>query len=372
MSAGFFSVAGGLLLVHAVLLLLNAHAGQCGCYKRIFSFGDAMIDTGNFVQLAAGKAASSKFKEAPYGMTFFRHPTGRICDGRVLIDFYAEALQLPLIPPYVPEKDSGQFPHGANFAVYGASAMGEGYNGHNDTVTSPWPLGQQTTWFEEMLQRIAPGGNGAKVRQILAESLIVMGEIGAIDYSSWFDVGGASEDAVDVIPDVITYISHFIEEMILNQGAKAFLVPNILPMGCRPSYLSRFRSSNHSEYDENGCLRWFNDFSQKHNQALAMNMGWLRRTYPNVTFIYADYYGAAMEFISNPGRFDIGDPLLACCGGDGPYHTGGECNSTAKIWGDPAHFASWDGVQLTEKAYSIIAEGVLNGKFANPPFPLRC
>ncbi|WVZ78593.1 hypothetical protein U9M48_026282 [Paspalum notatum var. saurae] len=60
-------------------------------------------------------------------------------------------------------------------------------------------------------------------------------------------------------------------------------------------------------------------------------MNYLRGTYPAVKFIYADYYGAAMEFIKNPGRFGIGDPLVAYCGGDGPYHTGGECNSTAKI-----------------------------------------
>ncbi|WVZ78736.1 hypothetical protein U9M48_026396 [Paspalum notatum var. saurae] len=66
MNGDSFSVAA-VLLVHAVLLLRNAHAGLCGCYKRIFSFGDAMIDTGNFVHLATGKAASSKDKEPPYG-----------------------------------------------------------------------------------------------------------------------------------------------------------------------------------------------------------------------------------------------------------------------------------------------------------------
>ncbi|WVZ78735.1 hypothetical protein U9M48_026395 [Paspalum notatum var. saurae] len=276
----------------------------------------------------------------------------------------------PLIPPFLPEKDSGQFPHGANFAVYGGSARG---NGFNHIVTLPWHLGVQTDWFQDMLRRIAPPGDkGAKVRQILAESLIIMGEIGATDYSSWFDAGGAREDAVDFIQDVIIDIGHFIEKMIVNQGAKAFLVPNMLPMGCRPSYLSRFGSHNHKEYDEHGCLRWFNAFSRNHNQALGRFIDVLRRSYPNVKFICADYYGAAMEFIKNPGRFGIGDPLVACCGGGGPYHTDAECNSTAKIWGDPAHFASWDGVQLTEKAYNIIAQGVLNGQFANPPFPLRC
>lgn len=37
----------------------------------------------------AGKAAS-KYKERPYGMTLFKNATGRVCDGRVLIDFYGE------------------------------------------------------------------------------------------------------------------------------------------------------------------------------------------------------------------------------------------------------------------------------------------
>jgi hypothetical protein len=67
----------------SVVLLLNAPAGRCGCYKRIFSFGDSLIDTGNF-------ARSGPIMEYPFGMTYFHHPTGRISDGRVLIDFYGE------------------------------------------------------------------------------------------------------------------------------------------------------------------------------------------------------------------------------------------------------------------------------------------
>lgn len=41
----------------------------------------------------------------------------------------AEALQLPLIPPILPKKDSGEFPHGANFATVGATARGLRYSG---------------------------------------------------------------------------------------------------------------------------------------------------------------------------------------------------------------------------------------------------
>ena len=82
------SQMGSSILLVSVVLLLNSPAGLCGCYKRIFTFGDSIIDTGNFVHMSGN--GSSRYKELPYGMTFFKNATGRICDGRVLVDFYGE------------------------------------------------------------------------------------------------------------------------------------------------------------------------------------------------------------------------------------------------------------------------------------------
>ncbi|KAL5681415.1 hypothetical protein ACJX0J_007800, partial [Zea mays] len=287
------SILAVLIVYVSVVLLLNSHVGLCSCYKRIFSFGDDTMDTGNFVHLI-GKAPS-KYKEAPYGKTFFRHATGRISDGRVLIDFYAEALKLPMIPPILPEKNSGYFPHGANFAVLGATARDRlFYSG------SPWCLGAQISWFNEMVDRIAPGD--AAKEQFLSDSLVVLGGIGGNDYYSYFIDGEPPKDG-NIISDVIAYISHMIEELILINGAKAFVVPNNFPIGCLASYLSRFHSDNHEDYDEHGCIKSLNEFSQKHNEQLYSDIGRLRFTYPNVKLIYADYYNATMEFIKNPGRF---------------------------------------------------------------------
>jgi hypothetical protein len=88
-----------LLLVGAVLLLSAGTGSSASCYKRIFTFGDSIIDTGNFMQLIGHNP--SPIKEPPYGMTFFHHPTGRICDGRVLIDFYGEYNRHANFPVYV-------------------------------------------------------------------------------------------------------------------------------------------------------------------------------------------------------------------------------------------------------------------------------
>lgn len=89
------SISVYLVLVSAVLLL-NSTLGLCGCYKRIFSFGDSIIDSGNFVHIAGDHPCP--FKEPPFGMTYFKHPSGRISDGRVVIDFYGEFIG-PSTPP---------------------------------------------------------------------------------------------------------------------------------------------------------------------------------------------------------------------------------------------------------------------------------
>ncbi|WVZ69464.1 hypothetical protein U9M48_018240 [Paspalum notatum var. saurae] len=353
-----------IFLVSAALLL-SAPAALCGCYKRIFSFGDSIIDTGNFARGGA--------MEPPFGMTFFKHPTGRICDGRVIIDFYAQALQLPLIPPNLPQKDTGLFPNGANFAVYGSTAMPPDYfrRRWNQTVPMPTCLGMQMGWFKDMLQRIAPN-DGAK-RQILRESLIVLGEIGGNDYNFWLnDPTRPREVAAQFIPDVVRTIGSSAQELI-GMGAKVILIPNNFPIGCVPAYLRNHRSNAPADYDEHGCLRWFNDFSQRHNQALRAEVGRLSARNPGVKLIYADYYGAAMEFVKDPHRFGIGDPKTACCGGDDqPYHLDRLCDSKAKIWGNPRSFASWDGLHMTEKAYEVISNEVLHGPFANPPLLRSC
>ena len=86
---GSLRCSSAVVLAASVVLLLNADVALCGCsYKRIFAFGDSIIDTGNFVSILGN--AQSALKEPPYGMTFFNHPTGRVCDGRVLVDFYGE------------------------------------------------------------------------------------------------------------------------------------------------------------------------------------------------------------------------------------------------------------------------------------------
>ena len=81
------------------------------------------------------------------------------------------------------------------------------------------------------------------------------------------------------------------------------MIPGNFPIGCVPSYLSMFPSSDPAGLDGRRCLRWFNDFSARHNQALRGEVRRLQARNPGAKLIYADYYGAAMSFAKNPKQF---------------------------------------------------------------------
>lgn len=63
------------------------------------------------------------------------------------------------------------------------------------------------------------------------------------------------------------------------------------------------------------------------------------------------------------------EPLMTCCGGGGPYNfnLNARCGHPgASACSDPSSYVNWDGIHLTEAAYRHIANGILQGPFAEP------
>lgn len=68
------------LLVLLILGLVGA-AAAAGCgFPAVYNFGDSNSDTG-------GISAALNEIQPPNGETFFGRPSGRACDGRLVIDF---------------------------------------------------------------------------------------------------------------------------------------------------------------------------------------------------------------------------------------------------------------------------------------------
>nr|CAD1843269.1 unnamed protein product [Ananas comosus var. bracteatus] len=102
-----------------VLLLRRRSVFAAQQYAAIFNFGDSLVDAGNLcVDGIPAYLATARY---PYGMNFFGYPTGRCSDGRLVIDFIAQELGLPLLPPS--KAKNATFTRGANFAITGATAL---------------------------------------------------------------------------------------------------------------------------------------------------------------------------------------------------------------------------------------------------------
>lgn len=61
------------------------------CDAALFLFGDSALDAGNNNYIINASFQADYF---PYGETFFKYPTGRFSDGRLVPDFIGKMLRV--------------------------------------------------------------------------------------------------------------------------------------------------------------------------------------------------------------------------------------------------------------------------------------
>ncbi|KAJ1297010.1 hypothetical protein BS78_01G345800 [Paspalum vaginatum] len=367
---------------HAGVSASAGRASSC-CYERLFILGDSISDAGNLGTVSPNIPALAP----PYGETFFHRPTGRFCDGRLIVDFIAEALKLPLVTPFLAGKTAEDFRHGANFAVSGATALSQQFfkdMGLDLAIIPPFSLDVQLEWFTRVLHMLAP--TQQEREHIMSTSLFFIGEIGGNDYNHpFFQNRSFSAEIRPLVPRVVERIENA-ARVLLGLGAKTIVVPGNFPVGCIPRFLTLFQRSGGGGgggpagdyYDPAGCIRWLNAFAKEHNRALRRMLARVApRDDPAVALVYADYYAAALEITRRPMKhgFRKDVALTACCGDGGPHNSGKlfSCNNaTSILCPDPATHISWDGLHLTEAAYRFVARGVLQGPYAAPAILSTC
>ncbi|KAM3350631.1 hypothetical protein ACQJBY_023002 [Aegilops geniculata] len=370
-----------LQLVVAALLALSlsttassspAPANRSSCYKRLFSFGDSLTDTGNYIIHYSN--ASGPVLALPYGETFFGRPTGRWSDGRLIIDFIVERLGFQYWPAYLQgaagKLPAEEFRYGANFAVAAATALSQDFflkkNLRVDLLTPspipPYSLGVQIDLFKKVLAMLASTDQERK--EVMASSLFLVGEIGLNDYNHPFLQNKTLEWVRPLAPQVIESIVLSIEALI-ELGAKTMYVPGIFPLGCTPLYLSLFPGDDRDP--ATGCLRGLNDLILVHNHMLEAKLEELRRDHPGVSITYVNSYDNVLGLVTAPTQngFDKETVLEACY----PVFITG---SAAVPCLDPSKHVNFDGLHMTEAAYKLMARGMLDGPFAAPPIMSTC
>lgn len=341
-------------------------------FPAIYNFGDSNSDTG-------GISAAFVPIPSPYGVGFFHKPAGRDSDGRLIIDFIAEKLNLPYLSAYLNSLGTN-YRHGANFATGGSTIRKQ-----NETIfeygISPFSLDIQIVQFDQFKARTEQLYKEAKT-PLERSKLPVPEEFSKALYT--FDIGqndlsvGFRKMNFDqmraAMPDIVNQLASAVKN-IYDRGGRTFWIHNTSPVGCMPVNLFYKHNLPPGYLDQAGCVKDQNEMATEFNNQLKERVTKLRIELPEAAITYVDVYAAKYGLISNAKNEGFEDPLKICCG----YHVNDThiwCGNLGTANGkdvfgtscaNPSVYVSWDGVHYAEAANHWVANRILNGTFTDPP-----
>ncbi|XWS21622.1 hypothetical protein CRYUN_Cryun30bG0070300 [Craigia yunnanensis] len=364
-----------LLLPHATILNPAVYAQKHCDFPAIFNLGDSNSDTG-------GYAASFYPPTSPYGDTYFHMPARRFSDGRLMIDFIADAFGHPFINAYLDSLGTN-FSHGINFAT-AASTIRLPNRIIPNGGFSPFYLDLQYLQFEQFKSR----SEMIRERGGLLASLMPKGEyfpkalytfdIGQNDLGEGFFANLTIQEVNASVPDIVNKFSANIKN-IYSLGARSFWVHNTGPIGCLPYVLTAFSLA---EKDSAGCSKPHNEVAQYFNLKLKEAVAQLRNELPSAAFTYVDIYSVKYSLFAEPQKHGFELPLVTCCGYGGQYNYNAEvlCGGTITVNGTKIFVGScdrpsvrvvWDGIHYTEAANKFVFDQISTGSFSDPHVPLK-
>ncbi|XP_015059366.1 GDSL esterase/lipase At1g54790 [Solanum pennellii] len=341
-------------------------------YPAVFNFGDSNSDTGGLV------AGVGDRLEPPNGQTYFKNPSGRFCDGRLIIDFLMDAMDLPFLNSYLDSVAAPSFKKGANFAAAGSTILPA-----TASSVSPFSFGIQVAQFLRFKNRVSE--IQAKTRkydkylpaQDFFQKGLYMFDIGQNDLAGGF----YSKTLDQILASIPTILSGFEDgvKRLYDLGARNFWVHNTGPLGCLGQNIAKF-GTDVSKLDELGCVSSHNQAAKLLNLQLYALCKKLQGQYSDANITHVDIFSIKSNLIANYSRNGFEQPLMACCGYGGPplnYDSRIACgqtkvldgnNVTAKACNDSSEYINWDGIHYTETANQFVASQILTGKYSDPPF----
>ncbi|CAK7338951.1 unnamed protein product [Dovyalis caffra] len=355
-------------------------------HVALFIFGDSLYDAGNNKYIKDSPIFADFW---PYGETFFKHPTGRPCDGRLIPDFIAEYANLPYISPYLQpgnhqfidrlnyeskgagilaethpgivisskiqlqlQSSNHQFINGVNFASSGAGALVETHKG------MAIDLNAQLSYFKNMETKLRLQLGEAEAKKLLSTAVYIF-SIGGNDYfeavtpSHSLPQLNSREDYVGMVIGNITAV---VQE-IYKIGGRKFGLSKLIALGCLPS----FRAAKEERTGESGCMDEVTTFAKLHNTALSKALEDLERQLEGFKYSNFDAYTAGSERINNPSKYGFKEVEEACCG-SGPYGSFMTCGREGyQLCDNASEYFFFDSAHPTESANYQFAKLMWSG-----------
>ncbi|XP_038897092.1 GDSL lipase-like [Benincasa hispida] len=315
-----------------------------------FIFGDSFFDPGNNNFINTTEDFRANF--TPYGESFFKCPTGRFSDGRLIPDFIAEYANLPLIPAYLDPRNK-LYIHGVNFASGGGGALVETHRGFAIDIET------QLRYFKKVERSMRKKLGDSRAYNLFLNS-VYMFSIGGNDYIVPFEGSPVLEKYTETeyVNMVIGNTTAVLEE-IYKKGGRKFAFAAVPPLGCLPHIRLMKKGGHGSCWDEASAL------TRLHNKLLPIALQKLADKLQGFKYTVADTYTLLQNRIDNPSKYGFKEGKKACCGSGelrGIYSCGGmRGQKEFELCENPNEYLFFDSYHPNEKAYEQFAKLMWSG-----------
>ncbi|KAL9303370.1 hypothetical protein ACSQ67_020633 [Phaseolus vulgaris] len=343
-------------------------------YAALFIFGDSLFDNGNNNYINTTTSYQANY--APYGQTFFKYPSGRFSDGRMISDVVENYRQkmLPLFTTLFHIVDeitlnllSCPYFHHTCIRVVLNRSMESILLQEVQAID----LKTQLSYLKN-LKNLFSERVGKEIAEEIMSKSVYLFSIGSNDYASLLNTNSSSVllpgDHQGFVDTVIGNLTEVITE-IYKLGGKKFGFVNMGPLGCSPAI--RVLVNNGST-----CFEEFSAIARLHNNALSEKLHQLEKQLKGFRYSINDFYGAFSEVLNNPTKYGFTEASVACCGG-GAYRGDGSCGGNKgikeyELCENVNEHLFFDSNHLTDRASQHFAELIWNGNHTvTAPYNLK-
>ncbi|KAK6919743.1 GDSL lipase/esterase [Dillenia turbinata] len=338
------------------LMILNYYvfveSGDLSTAPALYLFGDSLLDGGNNNYLPT----VARVNYPPYGTHFPQGSTGRFTNGKTVGDFIAESLGLPYPPAYLGPRERGVLT-GLNYAS-GACGVFENTGKRLGLCLT---LDDQVSLFNKTIEEELKGKfkTEKELSDYLANSLLVMytGNNDFLHYvrANYSKSAGIPKDHQQ-FSDVLLH--HFYNEFqkLYSLGARKMAIFEIGPLGCIPTVIKRYGTSE-------GCVEDINRMVTYFNGELEIMLSNLTSTLQDSSFVLNPAYSSVYDAIKNPTKYGLTDSTKPCC------ITWGNMTSTCVPLLPPCHDYQkhffWDSLHPTEAANFLASKHFKKSTFSS-------
>ncbi|KAA8522642.1 hypothetical protein F0562_012997 [Nyssa sinensis] len=345
------NLCSGVLMVLALIgVSWNVVMVTSQQFPAMYVFGDSLTDNGNNNYLNS----FAKANYVPYGVDFYEGPSGRFCNGRTIVDYLGDLLELPYPPAFANPFATGKnILRGVNYASAAAGILDE--TGKN--LGERFSLSQQVENFETSLNQLKRQMSEQELRQHLAKSLVVI-ILGSNDYINNYLIPSLyptsyiynSKDYANLL------IEHYTSQIsaLHSLGLRKFFLGGVGPLGCIPNQLATGLSP------PGKCVSFVNDMLAMFNLRLRSLVDQLNTQHPDAIFVYGNTYRAFSDILDNATTYGFNVTDRGCCG-IGRNQGQITCLPFSVPCLNRNQYIFWDAFHPTQAANQILARKAYTG-----------